>query len=197
MHHGRYKRACAQAEESIALARKVDFKWTLGSSLWYLGCAALAMDAYVEAEQLLRESTAVLRELLHQDGVAGTRAIQAIAALRLERPLLAKECLCESVRAVVEVGGFYSPLPTLSAMALYLADRGSGERAVELYALASCSPLVANSRWYEDVAGRYIAAIATALPPDVVAAAQERGRRRDLGVAMAEHLVELEGLGKD
>jgi len=191
LHHGRYKRARAQAEESIALAREVDFKWALGSSLWYLGCAALAMDAYVEAEQLLRESTAVLRELLHQDGVAGTRAIQAVAALRLERPLLAKQCLCESVRAVVEVGGFFSPLPTLSAMALYLADQGSGERAVELYALASCSPLLANSRWYEDVAGRYIAAIATALPPDVVAAAQERGRARDPGATAAELLDEL------
>jgi predicted ATPase/DNA-binding SARP family transcriptional activator len=140
LHHGRYERARAQAEESIALAREVDFRWTLGSSLWYLGCAALVTEAYAEAEQLLRESTAVLRELVHQDGLAGARATQAIACLGLERPLLAKQYLCESVRAVVEVGGYFSPLPTLAAMALYVADQGSGKRAMELYALASRSP---------------------------------------------------------
>jgi tetratricopeptide (TPR) repeat protein len=195
LHHGRYERARARAEESVILAREVDFKWALGSSLWYMGCAALAMEAYVEAEQMIQEGTAVLRELVQQDAVAGTRATQAITALRLGRPDLAKRCLCESVSTVVEVGGYYSPMPTLCALALYLAHRGSEERAVELYALASCSPLVANSRWYEDVAGRHIAATAAALPPDVVAAAQERGQRQDLGVALAEQLAKLEGSG--
>jgi hypothetical protein len=191
LHHGRYERARAQAEESIALAREVDFKWTLGSALWYQGCAALAAEAYIEAEQSLREGIAVLRELVHWDGVAAAGATLAVAALRLGRPLLAKQCLCESVRAVVEVGGFYSPMPTLSAMALHEANWGSGERVVELYTLASCSPLVANSHWYEDVAERYIASIAAALPPAVVAAAQERGRRLDLADVMAEQLAKF------
>jgi hypothetical protein len=35
---------------------------------------------------------------------------------------------------------------------------------------------VANSRWFEDVAGREIAGAAEALPLEVVAVAQERGR---------------------
>jgi hypothetical protein len=51
---------------------------------------------------------------------------------------------------------------------------------------------VANSRWFEDVAGRHIAAAAAPLPPDVVAAAQERGRARDLDATVAELLVEWE-----
>jgi hypothetical protein len=50
---------------------------------------------------------------------------------------------------------------------------------------------VANSRWFEDVAGRYIAAGGVTLPPDVVAAAQERGWARDLEATVAELLVEL------
>jgi hypothetical protein len=62
---------------------------------------------------------------------------------------------------------------------------------VELYALASRYPLVANSRWFEDVAGRHIAAVAASLPPDVVAAAQARGRARDLEATVTELLVEL------
>ncbi|MCP5110135.1 MAG: hypothetical protein GY953_04800 [bacterium] len=61
-----------------------------------------------------------------------------------------------------------------------------------LYALASRYPFVANSRWFEAVAGRRIAAIAETLPPEIVAAVQERGRRRDIWETVAELLAELE-----
>ena len=68
----------------------------------------------------------------------------------------------------------------LPAVALLLADGGQTERALELYALASDSPFVAHSRWFQDVAGRHIAAAAQTLPPEIAAAAQQRGRARDL-----------------
>lgn len=79
----------------------------------------------------------------------------------------------------------------LPLVALLLADQGEQERAVELYALASRYPFVANSCWFEDVAGSHIAAVAATLPPEVVAAAQDRGRVRDLEATVAELLVEL------
>jgi tetratricopeptide (TPR) repeat protein len=191
LHHGRYERARTRADESIALASQIGFRWVWGSALWYRGCAALAAEAHDEAEQSLQEGIAVLSKLLQWDEVAAAGATQAVVALRRGRLTLAKQCLCESVRAVVEVGGFYSPMPTLSAMALYEAHRGREERAVELYALARCSPFVANSRWYEDVFGQPIAAIGAALPQAVTAAAQERGRSLDLAVVMAEQLVKF------
>ncbi len=80
----------------------------------------------------------------------------------------------------------------LGAIALYLVDRGEVERAVELYALALRNPHFANSRWFEDVAEKHIATAAKALPPDVVDAAQERGRVRDLWPTAKELLAELE-----
>jgi hypothetical protein len=52
-------------------------------------------------------------------------------------------------------------------------------------------PFVANSVWWEDVVGKHIATAAAALPPDVVAAAQERGRARDLWSTAEELLGEL------
>jgi hypothetical protein len=73
------------------------------------------------------------------------------------------------------------------------AVQGETERAVELYALASRYPHVAHSRWFEDVAGVHIAAVAAGLPPDAVAAAQERGRARDLWATVEELLDELKG----
>jgi hypothetical protein len=60
----------------------------------------------------------------------------------------------------------------LPGIALLLADRGDGERAVALYALAATRGIVGNSRWFEDIAGRHIAAVASALPLEVVAAAE-------------------------
>jgi len=68
---------------------------------------------------------------------------------------------------------------------------------VEIYALASRYPHVANSQWFEDVVGKQIAAVAATLHPDVVAAAQERGRARDLKETLAELLAELEATVDD
>jgi hypothetical protein len=95
---------------------------------------------------------------------------------------------------VADSGAFIPFVLALPAVALLLADRGEKERAVELCALASRYPLVASSRWFEDVAGRHIAAIAAALPPEVAMAARERGQARDLDATVKELLVELEKL---
>ena len=80
----------------------------------------------------------------------------------------------------------------ISGIALLLGDAGEPERAVELYALASSYPFVANSRWFEDVFGQHIEAVAATLPPDVAEAARERGRARDLQATVKELLVKLE-----
>jgi hypothetical protein len=82
----------------------------------------------------------------------------------------------------------------LPAISLLLADREQTERAVELYALAARYPYVANSRWFEDVAGREIDALGATLSQEIVAAAQERGRARDLWPTVDELLVELQGV---
>jgi hypothetical protein len=66
-------------------------------------------------------------------------------------------------------------------------------QAVELYALAWRYPVVSNSRWYEDIAGRELAAAAAGLPAEVAVAAQESGRARDLWNTARELLDELGG----
>ena len=80
----------------------------------------------------------------------------------------------------------------LPSVALYLAEVGQPERAVEIYALASTWSCIADSVWYQDVFGQSLAGIAASLPPEVVAAAQERGRARDLEATVQELLLELE-----
>jgi hypothetical protein len=65
------------------------------------------------------------------------------------------------------------------------------ERAVELYALASRYPFVAQSRWFADVTGDTLAEIAATLPAERVAILQESGRTRDMEATVAELLAEL------
>jgi hypothetical protein len=49
---------------------------------------------------------------------------------------------------------------------------------------------VSNWRFWQDVVGKRVAAAAAMLPPQVLAAAQERGRAKDLWAAAEELLAE-------
>ena len=101
--------------------------------------------------------------------------------------------MCEALRVLVETGTFGATVGTPTATALLPADLGKHERAVELYALASRYPYVANSCWFELVFGRHIEAVTATLPPEMAEAARERGRAPDLQTAVKELLAELRG----
>ena len=76
------------------------------------------------------------------------------------------------------------------AVALLLANAVGKGHMVELHALASRYPFVANSRWFEDVFGRHIDAVAGTLRPKVADAARERGRARDPEATVQELLAD-------
>jgi hypothetical protein len=104
-----------------------------------------------------------------------------------------REHLAQALRLATDKNAFWPLAYSLAVYALLLLDEGAPVRAIELYALASRYPFVANSRWFEVVAGREITSTAASLPPDVVAAAEARGRARDLWATVEELLGELEG----
>jgi tetratricopeptide (TPR) repeat protein len=194
MHVGQYEQARAQGQMGLAFAQEVRHQWRRGAghALFVLGSVALVEGACTEAWQLLEESCAVYRETGSRDRLGRALATLGYAARGLGQLPQAKQHLSEVLRATAETGAFRSLLLALPVMALLLADQGEVERAVEIYALASRYPLVANSRWFDDVAGKHIAKVAASLPPEVVVAAQERGRARDLDATVAELLDELE-----
>jgi hypothetical protein len=79
----------------------------------------------------------------------------------------------------------------LPFVARLLARQGQGERAVEVYALASRYGYVANSHRYHDLVGQYIEGLVASLPPDVVASAQAHGRARDVWATAEELLADF------
>jgi predicted ATPase/class 3 adenylate cyclase/tetratricopeptide (TPR) repeat protein len=193
-HLGQYEQARAFAQTGLTLYREIDIPWGIGYAHFVLGMGAVAGEAYVEAHQLLGESVSVLREIGHRENLGCALAVLGYAARGLGHLPQARQHLHEALQVVAEIGAFVPLVLALPAVALLLADRGDAqgaERAAELYGLAWRYPFVANSRWFKDVAGRRIAATTVALPPDVIAAAQERGRARDRDTTVAQLLAEL------
>ena len=197
LHQSQYEEARAQAQKSLISAREVGDWFSIARSLRLLATVALTEEDYAQARQLLEESLAVYREFGDRGELSWALTISAYAARGLSDRPEARAHLCEALRTAVEIGAFAPLLYALPTAALLLADQREVERAVELYALASRYAFVANSRWFEDVAGKHIAAVAATLPLDVVCAAQERGRSRDLWDTAQELLEELEREASD
>jgi hypothetical protein len=103
----------------------------------------------------------------------------------------AREYLRQALQAASDTKHFAASLFSVASAAICLAGEGQPEPAMELYSLAARHPYIGNSRWWDDVAGKRIAALAASLPRDTVAAAQARGRARDLRATLAELLSEF------
>jgi tetratricopeptide (TPR) repeat protein len=189
-HLGQYEQARVQAQMGRAF-----FQERLGRedgfAFFVLGSVALAEQAYAEAGQLLEKSIAIDQRSKLWKSIGSRYPALGYAERGLGQPDQAWQHPIEALRIAAEIKAFMPRLLVLPGIALLLADRGEKKRAVEFYALASRYEFVGNSRWFEDVAGRHIAEAAAALPPDVVAAAQERGRARDLEATAAELLAEF------
>jgi tetratricopeptide (TPR) repeat protein len=204
-HLGRYEEARIQIQTSQDYCRELNRAAVFAFLRASLGGVVLALESYSEARSLLQESLALSYEiqLTVPDPLAFSLTFLVYAARGLGELGQARGYLRQALQRAADTRNALSLIEVLPAAALVLADggdsvRSGAERAVELYALASRYPLIASSQWYEDVVGRHIAAVATTLPPDVVAVAQERGRARDLWETVEELLVELEDVsGED
>jgi len=157
----------------------------------HLAEIALATGGYDQAEALLRESLAEIGSF----PPLRYEVLSALACNALQRGQgeQAKGYAVEALRIASDPdhSTIRPPLLPVTTAARLLRDGGHSERAVELYALASSHAFVANSHWFHEIAGRHIAAAAESLPLEVVAAAQERGRARDLWETAKELLEEL------
>ena len=157
--------------------------------MWRLGDIKLAQGQYAEAGQLLKRSTETHRRLQILGRLADVLASEGYAAYVPGQIHEIRLCLVETLQMSLADRLWLTAIRSLPLAALYAISRGRTEAAVELYALASCAVHVTNSPWFEDVAGRHVAAAAGSLPIEVVLSAQQRGRNRDMWQAV-ENLLE-------
>jgi tetratricopeptide (TPR) repeat protein len=157
-----------------------------------LGMAALGAGEPEGSWQYLEESLSIFQGIVARDYESWALAFPGYAAHQLGHLSQARQCFVRALRMPSDIRSLWALLYALPGVAALLADQGEIERAVEVYALAARYPFVANSRWFEDVAGVDVRAAAEALPPEVVAAAQARGRAADPWLMAEELLKELE-----
>jgi predicted ATPase/DNA-binding SARP family transcriptional activator len=192
LHLGQYEQARELGRQEVERARQMRAWPFAGLALAGLAQASIAAGAYEEAARTLDESIATLRPAGARAYLGRALGSMAYAVRRLGQTEQAWECVGEALRLGLECQAVHPLLFALPAAALLLADRGQSERAVELYALASRYPVVANSCWFEDVAGRQLAGVAAGLPEQVRAMAQARGQARDLWATGQGLLAEVE-----
>jgi predicted ATPase/class 3 adenylate cyclase len=140
--------------------------------------------------------------VLSQECLAHARSLDSPRHMGLASRVLGEAAsglgdLCESrryfCRALVttEEAGETTRIPfILVGVAGLLAAEGETVKAVELLALVLQHR--SSWQWVKDRAMALSAELEAGLPPDIVAAARERGRARDLEATVAELLAELE-----
>jgi hypothetical protein len=188
---GQYDIAQEQVEWTDSYYEQLGDEGGLANAQFVMARLALARSAYTEAQILLEKASARFRQIQHRESLALTIVHQAYPLLALGSPRSAEGYLIEGLELASEVGAYYALSSGVAALSLWYARQGEAVRAVELYAVALNQPLVGNSKWFQDVVGVEIAAAAAALPPETVAAAQERGRGRNLKNTVLEVLAEL------
>jgi tetratricopeptide (TPR) repeat protein len=191
-HLGRYERAHEIGKMCVDSCRYGGDRIFIAFSLAVLGMTALGAGEAEEAWRVLEESLSIFRGIVCKNYERLALAFPGYAALKLDRLLQAGQCFYQALRMASEIKSMLALLYTLPGVASLLADREEVERAAEVYALAARYPFVANSRWFEDVAGAHVTAAAETLPPEVVAAAQERGRAAEPWGVTEELLGEWE-----
>jgi tetratricopeptide (TPR) repeat protein len=192
VHLGRYEEARADAQQGAARSTLYWAlgRWNLGFARFVEGLAVVAQGAYLEAMTLFQESVAVF-EARHKENRGWALGPCGLAARGAGEMALARQCVVQALEIGVELGAFMPVMYGLPMAALLLADQGALHRAVEVYACASRYGFVANSRWFEDVAGQQLRTMAASLPAKAVDSAQEQGRLKDWAVMAAELLSEL------
>jgi tetratricopeptide (TPR) repeat protein len=188
---GRYEEARRRCQALLEESRQLGQPSYSSLALTLLGWIDLASSAYHEAWRHGQEALA-LRGTWWPFSLSPSPLL-GYAARGMGRPDSAQPFASQALREALDAKSVPMLLEALPVAALALIDRGEVARGVETYALASRYPYVTNSRWFEDIAGQQIAAVAETLPPEAVATAQERGCARDLWATADELLAELSG----
>ncbi|MBI5830629.1 MAG: tetratricopeptide repeat protein [Chloroflexi bacterium] len=151
-----------------------------------LGFTGYLLEEYAEARPLLQESLALCRELGHRHVAvyALTNLGGVIGALGEYGE--AWQSARQALQIAREIGSSEAMLFALLGAAILLARQGNGERAAEAAALVIHHP--AANRETKDRAEKLLVELEAQLPAPVMAAAQERGRARQLEEVVAEIL---------
>jgi tetratricopeptide (TPR) repeat protein len=176
LHLGDYLAAQRHSQECLEWARSGGWHREQALALLGLGCVALAQGQIARAEVDLLEGTALLRQLGYRGELGWALGALALARLSLGDRQSARACLAEGLHITEQTRLYLAASTCLPAAARLLVQLEKPEAALEVYTAATSLPIVSNSSWVEQVAGRVVLAAAAALSPEAAAAARKRGQ---------------------
>ena len=192
MYLGRYDLARAVLQESLAWYREVDNRWGIGAALRLLSEVALAESKYAEALHFAQEGVVAFRRSGARSDIGWALACAGMAAVGLKDLSQARQNLAEVLQLALQFRHHSMPKYVLLGAAMLAAEEGRAARAVELWAAASSySSLFTTARSDQDIYRQHIAPVVEALPREVIATAEERGRDKDVWAALEELQTEM------
>jgi len=192
LHVGQLGAAERHARIGLALCRKVGNQRGAGLALWLLGSLLIPGGKMDQAELLLQESVSSFLQVEGAVEIGWAFSILAFVACQKGQPAVAKKRIGQALHIAEGMLGLLTILFVLLTYIHLLADEGREVRAVEMGALLQKYPLMKMSLACRMLYADHLAKIRAALPPEVVAAAETRGRMWDLQETAKEILVEVE-----
>jgi len=188
---GQYQTAHKRAQTHLIQIRQSKDRLATCVCLYVLGWAEIALQDYVNAQRNLRESITICQTINERGELGQAYALMGYAMRGSGNLIQARQHFYNALHISAETGALYPLILGFPGIAGLMLDQDDLERAVELYAMAERFPFVINSCWFADVVGQAIAEAAASLAPEIIAAAQARGRARDMQATVKELLAEL------
>jgi predicted ATPase/DNA-binding CsgD family transcriptional regulator len=177
------------AQEALSTAEAIGTRQGMSPHHNVLGNIAFLRGDYAEAKAHYRASLFYAQELGHQQYILWAGSGLGRAAARMGATHEAREHFREPLKIAKDTPNTDIKLDTLAGIADLMATEGDAERAAEL---------LVHRLKYPDMLGRFRllderlhTVLRAALSPEVYAAACERGMRQELGVVLADLLVEF------
>jgi tetratricopeptide (TPR) repeat protein len=188
---GQYTRARACYEQSLVAFRRLGEQWWISLCLKALGQVALASGEIERARARYREALSMSEELADVGGIMQAQCGLGEVALAAGDVLAARPHYRRAFQASLEDPQVDTGRQALVSVARLYAHQGQRALAVELVALALH---VRQGRWVEELCGTeaLLSELRSELSPEAYAAAQARGRARDLEATLRELVAELE-----
>jgi len=191
LHLGDYENAERKAEEGYQLALEVGQKVDAGFALYILGGVDLVNKRFQQACSRFQESKRLVEISFAQpEMVDANLSGLGMAALGLGKRSLARQHLITELTEALETLAHARVKVALLGFALLHADEGKVEEAIRLHALVNRYPYISNSRWFADIAGDHLIAVAAELPATAAEEIQEQGRNLDLWETARSLIIE-------
>jgi tetratricopeptide (TPR) repeat protein len=165
-------------QDSLSIAQEIGSRWDMAASYIGLGLVAEAVGEYADAVQFHQKSLGLRQEIGDRHALATCLNNLGFALYATGEYQEADRYFHEALGMALDAQGLPEALEALVGIATLLAKRGEKERAVELAALALHHP--ANYVQNQDRAEHLLSEMEPQLSHQAFAAAQERGKKRDL-----------------